>query len=370
MRQGDTLCFENPPVIRAFAAVGGKREAGSPLKEGFDRLCADNYLGKPSWEQAEQALQTGCLEQLLAKAGLGPGQVDLVFAGDLQAQCTASSYTMRGLDAPFAGLYGACSTMAEALGLAACMAAAGLGQRVLALTSSHFCAAERQFRTPLDYGGKRTPTAQWTATAAGGCLVSPSGEGVRVKRPAMAFGRVRDYGVKDINNTWGRPWPRRPSRLSWDFFEDTGARAEEFDCLYTGDLGRVGSRLLARLAENEGLALPPHRDCGCLLYGEGPEAVGAGGSGAGCSASVLTAHILPRLLRGEEKRVLFVATGALMSQTTFLQRESIPCIAHLVELGEPRRQRKGGRTMNFVWAFLVGGAILRGGPAAAGPAPA
>ncbi len=337
MRQGDTLCFENPPVIRAFAAVGGKREAGSPLKEGFDRLYTDNYLGKPSWEQAEQALQTGCLEQLLAKAGLGPGQVDLVFAGDLQAQCTASSYTMRGLDAPFAGLYGACSTMAEALGLAACMAAAGLGQRVLALTSSHFCAAERQFRTPLDYGGKRTPTAQWTATAAGGCLVSPSGEGVRVK--AVTFGRVRDYGVKDINNMGAAMAPAAIQTLL-HFFEDTGARAEEFDCLYTGDLGRVGSRLLARLAENEGLALPPHRDCGCLLYGEGPEAVGAGGSGAGCSASVLAAHILPRLLRGEEKRVLFVATGALMSQTTFLQRESIPCIAHLVELESPAAKER------------------------------
>lgn len=332
MRRGDTLCFEKAPVIRAFAAVGGKREGRGPLRRGFDRLYSDNYLGQPSWEKAEQALQSSCLEQLLQKAGLGPGGVDLVFAGDLQSQCTASSYAMRGLDAPFAGLYGACSTMAEALGLAACMAWAGLGQQILALTSSHFCAAERQFRTPLDYGGKRTPTAQWTATAAGGCLVSPAGQGVRIK--AVTFGRVRDYGVKDISNMGAAMAPAAIQTLL-HFFADTGARAAQFDGLYTGDLGRVGSRLLAKLAEKEGLELPPHRDCGCLLYGEGPESIGAGGSGAGCSASVLAAHILPRLLSGQEKRVLFMATGALMSQTTFLQKESIPCIAHLVELESP-----------------------------------
>ena len=327
-----TRCLRTCPSVLSFAAVGGRFEGEGPLREYFDELSEDHFFGEKTWEKGESTMQRHALSRALEKGGLKVSDLGLIFAGDLLNQCVGSSFALRESRIPFYGLYGACSTMGESLSLAALMLDGGYASCAAALTSSHFCTAERQFRTPLDYGGKRTPTAQWTATAAGGCLVSPAGQGVRIK--AVTFGRVRDYGVKDISNMGAAMAPAAIQTLL-HFFADTGARAAQFDGLYTGDLGRVGSRLLAKLAEKEGLELPLHRDCGCLLYGEGPESIGAGGSGAGCSASVLAAHILPRLLSGQEKRVLFMATGSLMSQTTFLQKESIPCIAHLVELESP-----------------------------------
>ena len=197
-RRGDTLLFHTPPVIAAQAAVGGKKESEGPLAAGFDALSTDNRFGQSGWEAAERSLQLRAARLCLQKAALPAEQVDLVLAGDLQAQCTASGYAMRELGAPFAGLFGACSTMAEALGLAAALCSSGAAQNLLAMTSSHFCAAERQFRTPLSYGAVRTPTAQWTATAAGCCLVRPAGQGVGIA--AATFGRVQDYQIKDINN--------------------------------------------------------------------------------------------------------------------------------------------------------------------------
>ena len=335
MRRGDTIVFPTPPVVRAWASAGGKKEGEGPLAADFDLLFADASFGCGKWEKAESLLQQKCVARCLQKAGLDPDQIDLAFAGDLQAQCTASNYTMRALGAPYAGLYGACSTMAESLALAACMAAAGYAGRALAFTSSHFCAAERQFRTPLDYGGKRTTTAQWTATAAGACLVSPGGAGAQgVPVRSVTFGRVQDYAVHDINNMGAAMMPAAVSTLC-HHFADTGRRPAEYDAIFTGDLGRVGSELLHDQMRREGFALENHRDCGCVLYDADAQQVQAGGSGAGCSAAVLCAHILPRLAAGQWRRVLFLATGALMSQTTYLQGESIPGIAHAVELAAP-----------------------------------
>lgn len=299
-RRGDTLLFDAPPTVAAWAAAGGKKESEGPLASAFDFVTQDAAFGEQgceNWEQAESLLQRKAVELCLRKADIPRSKVDIAFAGDLQAQCTASNYTMRELGIPFAGVYGACSTMAETLGLAAVFAAGGMAERVLALTSSHFCAAERQFRTPLEYGAKRTPTAQWTATAAGACLVRAHGSaGVPVL--SVTFGRVQD-----------------------------------FDAIFTGDLGEVGTALLHEQMAKEGLPLDNHKDCGCLLYDTNSQNVQAGGSGAGCSAAVLCGKILPMLAAGQLRRVLFLATGALMSQTTFLQGESIPGIAHCVELG-------------------------------------
>ena len=197
-RRGDTLLFHTPPVIAAQAAVGGKKESEGPLAAGFDELTTDNWLGQRSWEAAEKQLQLRAARLCLQKASLPAERVDLALAGDLQAQCTASGYALRELGVPFAGLFGACSTMAEALALGAALCSSGAAQNLLAMTSSHFCAAERQFRTPLSYGAVRTPTAQWTATAAGCCLLRPAGQGVGVA--AATLGRVQDYNIKDINN--------------------------------------------------------------------------------------------------------------------------------------------------------------------------
>ena len=194
--------FDAPPTVAAWAAAGGKKESEGPLASAFDFVTQDAAFGEQgceNWEQAESLLQRKAVELCLRKADIPRSKVDIAFAGDLQAQCTASNYTMRELGIPFAGVYGACSTMAETLGLAAVFAAGGMAERVLALTSSHFCAAERQFRTPLEYGAKRTPTAQWTATAAGACLVRAHGSaGVPVL--SVTFGRVQDFAVHDINN--------------------------------------------------------------------------------------------------------------------------------------------------------------------------
>ena len=210
---------------------------------------------------------------------------------------------------------------------------------LLAMTSSHFCAAERQFRTPLSYGAVRTPTAQWTATAAGACLLRPVGEGVQLC--AVTFGRVQDYKIKDINNMGAAMAPAAAATLL-HYLKDTGSAPEDFDRIYTGDLGHVGSQLLRDLLTAEGLLLKNHVDCGCILYDAAEQTVKSGGSGPGCSASVLCGHILPRLERGTQKRALFIATGALMSQTTFLQKESIPAIAHLVELRSPQQKEENG----------------------------
>ena len=330
-RCGDTLLFRTPPVIAAQAAVGGKKEGEGPLAAAFDELSSDNRFGQSSWEAAEKYLQLRAARLCLQKAQLPEEKVRLVLAGDLQAQCTASNYTMRELGVPFAGVYGACSTMAETLGLAAAFAASGMAERAMALTSSHFCAAERQFRTPLEYGAKRTPTAQWTATAAGACLVrAHGGQGVPVL--SVTFGRVQDFEVHDINNMGAAMMPAAASTLL-RYFAATNTRPQDFDAIFTGDLGEVGSALLREQMAKEGVPLDNHQDCGCLLYDTQGQNVQAGGSGAGCSAAVLCCKILPMLAAGQLHRVLFMATGALMSQTTFLQGESIPGIAHCVELG-------------------------------------
>lgn len=334
IRRGDTLIFAKPPVVAAWAAVGGKKESEGPLAQNFDLLVQDAGFAEEdcdNWEQAESLLQQKCIRLCLRKGGVGDNCPDIAFAGDLQAQCTASNYTMRGLDIPYAGVYGACSTMAESLGLAACFAGSALAGQALAFTSSHFCAAERQFRTPLDYGGKRTPTAQWTATAAGACLVrAPGNHGVAVL--SVTFGRVRDFEIRDINNMGAAMMPAAAETLL-RYFKATGTHPEDFDAILTGDLGQVGSALLQEQMRAEGLPLPNHQDCGCLLYDIPAQNVQAGGSGAGCSAAVLCASVLPKLQQGAWRRVLLLSTGALMSQTTFLQGESIPGIAHAVELG-------------------------------------
>ena len=262
-RCGDTLLFRTPPVIAAQAAVGGKKEGEGPLAAAFDELSSDNRFGQSSWEAAEKYLQLRAARLCLQKAQLPEEKVRLVLAGDLQAQCTASGYAMRELGVPFAGVFGACSTMAETLGLGAALCASGAAEHLLAMASSHFCAAERQFRTPLSYGAVRTPTAQWTVTAAGCCLLQPAGPGVPIA--AATFGRVQDYQVRDINNMGAAMAPAAASTLL-HYFADTHTEPQEFDCIYTGDLGQVGSSLLRELLAAEGLLVKNHVDCGCILF--------------------------------------------------------------------------------------------------------
>lgn len=324
-----------PPGVVSWANVGGRLERQGPLGSYFDVTDDDSFFGKKTWEQGEAEMQAIALRRALQKGGLTPQDVDCVFAGDLLNQNIGATFSLRDFAIPFYGVYGACSTMGESLSLAAMAVAGGFARIAAAQTSSHFCTAERQYRAPVPYGSQRAPTAQWTATAAGCCLLQPQGEGVGIT--AATFGRVQDYQVKDINNMGAAMAPAAASTLL-HYFRDTNTEPQEFDCIYTGDLGQVGSQLLRELLAAEGFLLKNHVDCGCILFDAKEQQVKSGGSGPGCCAAVLCGHILPRLRRGSQKRVLFAATGALMSQTTFLQKESIPAVAHLVELRGPEKE--------------------------------
>lgn len=327
-RCGDTLLFRTPPVIAAQAAVGGKKEGEGPLAAAFDELSSDNRFGQSSWEAAEKYLQLRAARLCLQKAQLPEEKVRLVLAGDLQAQCTASGYAMRELGVPFAGVFGACSTMAETLGLGAALCASGAAEHLLAMASSHFCAAERQFRTPLSYGAVRTPTAQWTVTAAGCCLLQPAGPGVPIA--AATFGRVQDYQVRDINNMGAAMAPAAYDTLS-AFFRDTGTAPEDYDLIITGDLGKLGHEIVRDLFRRDGVELGSRfLDCGLLLYDLKGQDMHAGASGCGCSASVFNGYLLSGLREGKWRRIVFAPTGALLSPTSAFQKESIPGICHAV----------------------------------------
>lgn len=335
MRINDTIKLEQTPVVLGWAAVGGKKEAEGPLKDCFDVLVQDSRMSETSWEMAERTLMRTALEKLIEKTNVPISDLHAIFAGDLQCQCTSSAYLMKSIDVPFIGLYGACSTSAEGIALASCLVESDIMSCAGVCVSSHFCSAERQFRTPLDYGGKRTPNSQWTVTGAGALMIAKACETPLPTIQAVTFGRVRDYEIKDINNMGAAMAPAACQTLL-NYFRDTNTSPSDFDVIYTGDLGAVGSELLCALMEREGITLSNHQDCGLLIYDMNTQDVGAGGSGAGCSMSVLCSQILPKLTSGEIKRCLYIATGALMSQLTALQKESIPAIAHLIEFHAPK----------------------------------
>ena len=318
--------------IRAesWASAAGSAEGQGPLGDCFDELHKDPRLGCDSWEKAESELQRRTLRLALGKAGLTPEDIGLICAGDLSAQCTVSTAAHQQSEVPYLGLYGACSTMAEALLLAALSVDSGASERTAAVTSSHFSTAERQFRQPLSYGGQRTPTSQRTCTAAGAAVISRKG---CISVAGGCIGAVTDMGVKDITNMGAAMAPAAADTLR-RWFAATGTAPDDYSFIVTGDLGTVGSSLLPRLLEKEGIDLGSgHRDCGVMIYGadEGdPLDTHCGGSGCGCGASVLCGHFLPLLSDGRAEDVLFVATGALMSPLSLQQGGTIPATAHLV----------------------------------------
>ena len=333
-----TYLLEHTPSAAAFAAIVGQMEGGGPLGACFDYVEQDSHFGKDSWEQAESELQRRTVEAALKKGGLTPKDADLILAGDLINQCTGTTYGLRGLGIPLLGLYGACSTMAEGLALGGILMVGGIARHIVAATSSHFSTAERQFRFPLSYGGQRTPTAQWTCTASGAVVLAPCGDPPYLR--AVTVGRIVDYGITDANNMGAAMAPAAADTIL-RFLGDTGAAPGDFDAIVTGDLGIVGSRLLCTLMEKEGVDITrQHRDCGAMIFDPEQQDTHAGGSGCGCSASVLCGHFLPRLRTGEIRNILFAATGALMSPTSSQQGESIPGISHLIHLSA---EKKGGK---------------------------
>ena len=324
-----TCRFLRPPGVVSWANVGGRLERQGPLGSYFDVTDDDSFFGKKTWEQGEAEMQAIALRRALQKGGLTPQDVDCVFAGDLLNQNIGATFSLRDFAIPFYGVYGACSTMGESLSLAAMAVAGGLARLAAAQTSSHFCTAERQYRAPVPYGSQRAPTAQWTATAAGCCVVGAQSEGPYITH--VTRGRIVDWGITDAANMGAAMAPAAYDTLA-ALFRDTGTAPGDYDLILTGDLGDVGSRIVLELFAREGVALENYTDCGLVLYDRKRQDMHAGGSGCGCSAAVLCGYLLPEMRRGRWRRVLFAPTGALLSPTSSFQGESIPGICHAVVL--------------------------------------
>lgn len=324
-----TVTLSGRPSILGYAAVVGKKEGEGPLASYFDQIFEDTTMGEKSWEKAESALQREAFTRAVNKAGLSPSQIQYLFAGDLLNQNIASTFGLREYAVPLLGQFGACSTMAQTLACASIFVDSGAADLCAAVTSSHFCTAERQFRFPLEYGGQRPQTSQWTATASG-CAVVGMGGGVSVSD--VCIGRIVDLNITDANNMGAAMAPAAADTLQ-NYWQDTGTSPDDYDLVVTGDLGAVGSELLRELLDRQGIQLGSnYNDCGLMLFDRQKQDVHAGGSGCGCSASVLCSYLLSKMDKRELKNVLFVATGALMSTTSSQQGESIPGIAHLIHL--------------------------------------
>ncbi len=329
--------FERAPVITTRASVVGKKEGDGPLGKLFDEVYEDPMLGKNTWEEAESALQEKVVGLLLDKAKYKSEDIRFILSGDLLGQLIASSFGVSGYDIPLIGLYGACSTMGEAIGMGAMLVAGGAAEKVISMTSSHFASAEKQFRFPLEYGNQRPLSATWTVTGSGGVIIergigNNAAYAGKVCIKAVTIGKIVDYGVKDSFNM-GACMAPACADLIYNNFKDLGVGTEYYDKVFTGDLGYVGKRILIDLLKEKGLDISNiHSDCGMIIYDQETQDTHAGGSGCGCAATTLCAYILRLMEEGELNRVLFVPTGALLSTVSFNEGRSIPGIAHGVVL--------------------------------------
>lgn len=328
---GRTCLFDNPPVIVGSAGVAGKKEGEGPLGTDFDAVYNDTTMGEDSYELAESAMLKDAIVRAIDSANVSAGQIDFLLTGDLLDQCVGSCFAVKDLNIPFVGMYGACSTMALTLCTGAMLVDSG-AEYCIAGASSHFASSERQFRYPLEYGSQRPPTAQWTVTGAGAAVIGKNRQS-EIKIKAVHIGTVTDLGIKDANNMGAAMAPAAARTIN-DFFVDTGTDAEDYDMILTGDLGYTGTELLHEVLELEYKTdiRSRHNDCGKLIYNLKEQDVNSGGSGCGCSASVLCSHIFKKMNMGELNKILFVATGALMSPTSSKQGRTIPGIAHAVLL--------------------------------------
>ena len=317
-------------IISTGNAVG-KKEYEGPFGRLFDIHSEDDRFGKDTWEKAESEMQRLSFNLALKKAKLGFENIGALFAGDLLNQCVGSSYGLLGCNIPYFGIYGACSTSAEGLILASVMTTHKIFERTAVVTSSHNCSAERQYRTPIEYGGQRTPTSQWTVTGAAAFVVGDEDQG-KVKLRAALPGKVIDKGINDANNMGAAMAPALVDTFS-RYFSESGSKPGDYDLIVSGDLGHEGAAILKDLMAVEGYDMgDSYTDCGILIFDKEKQDTHSGGSGCGCSASVLSAYILPAMERGELKRVLYVASGAMMSPDSIKQGQSIPSVGHLLFL--------------------------------------
>ncbi|MDD7402369.1 MAG: stage V sporulation protein AD [Butyribacter sp.] len=346
-----SIRFENPPIISGAASVVGEKEGQGPYGEYFDVIEKDPKVGADSWEEAEGKLQEKAAMLAIRHAKLTKKDIRYMVAGDLLGQLMASSFGLISMDIPLFGIYGACSTMGESLGIAAMIVDGGFAEHAIAITSSHFASAEKQFRFPLGYGNQRPKAATWTVTGSGAVVLTKSvrkeemqqkgeweeiskrakEEKGKVKVKGITTGKIVDYGVKDSMNMGACMAPAAGEVIVQNFI-DFGYQPEHYDKIITGDLGKVGKDIVIDYVKAKGYDITKqYMDCGIEIYGE-EQNTQAGGSGCGCSAVMLAGYILKQLENGDWKRVLFVPTGALLSQVSFNEGNSVPGIAHGVIL--------------------------------------
>lgn len=323
-----TVLLDKHPIILGGAAIVGKKEGDGPLARSFDDIVDDEYAGEKTFEAAESRILRDTFIKLLEKSGKASTDISIILSGDLLNQCTAASYAFRDVNIPYLGLYGACSTMSESLLVASMLIDGGSAEYAVCAASSHFCSAERQYRFPLEFGSQRTPTAQWTVTGAGAVLLGKDGQGPRIT--SVTPGKIIDEGIKDSNNLGASMSPAASDTII-SHLKDTGRTVDDFDFILTGDLGSFGSTMLRELLLKNNIDIKDkHRDCGTLIFDLESQGVDCGGSGCGCCAAVFSTYILDQFMKGIIKRVLFIATGALLSPTRIQQGETIPSIAHAV----------------------------------------
>ena len=324
------ITLPHPPVIVGHAAVVGKKEREGPLGADFDLHDETDTFGMNTWERSESEMQRLALNVALGKLHVSERDVNALFAGDLLNQCVGSAYGLLDFDIPYFGLYGACSTAIEGLMLCAMMCSAGYFDTCAAVTSSHYCSAERQYRTPIEYGAQRSPTAQWTVTGAGAFIVRAEQSGARITEALP--GVVLEKGINDASNMGAAMAPAAADTLL-RYFSNSGLSPKDFDMIITGDLGYEGGDILCELLLAEGLDIRArYGDCGRMIYDRERQDVHSGGSGCGCCATVLASYLRPRLESGVLRDILVIGTGALMSPASIQQGEAIPAVAHLIRI--------------------------------------
>jgi stage V sporulation protein AD len=324
-----TYLFSRPLPVLSSASVMGRKEGMGPLGSYFDEIINDPLYGEKSWELGESKMVRRAMDLALAKINLAYSGLDLMFGGDLLNQIIAANLAARHVPVPFFGLFGACSTFSEALGLAGIALDGGFASKVLVSASSHYQTAERQFRYPTELGVQRKPTAHWTVTGAAATIIGESGSGAALT--GITVGQVIDMGVKDINDMGSAMAPAAVDTIE-RHFQDTGRQPDYYDVIATGDLGSLGKGLAQDMLAEAGYDIKSnYTDCGILIY-DPEQDTHAGGSGCACSAAVFSSYFFPRLVHGELKRMLLVSTGALLSPTSYQQGESIPAIAHAVSI--------------------------------------
>lgn len=330
IKGSQSIEFDRAPYIVSSGSIVGKKESEGPLGELFDEADKTDLFGEETWELAESKMQHRACLLALSKAKKSPEQVRFMFGGDLLRQGIATSMGAEALQIPLFGLFGACSTAGEALALSSMSVAAGYGDFVLAVTSSHFGSAEKEFRFPLGYANQRPLSAQWTVTGSGAFLVGT--ETSHVKISGITVGKIVDYGLKDSQNMGACMAPAAADTIAQNL-EDFGRKESDYDKIFTGDLGYVGQSILFDLMRKKGKDIKQnHADCGMLIFDQKTQNTNSGGSGCGCAAVTLSSYILPKIECGEWKRVLFVPTGALMSTVSFNEGETVPGIAHGIVL--------------------------------------